>query len=271
MVLFFYWVLLLQFGGAQAGPKNTGTKFVVRYTSGGDTSEFTTYTTGDRRRTESQNAGGHIMSGGLFEYVVRPADVRVVRCDLGWSFDLDSDAQQYIATAHSPRPLVREETTKHELASTEEGTELQETAMRIDVTSVDTGERQEILGHLARHVITTVEQLEMTIDGWYIDFNPESSCETNMRGEMKVASGTFTVGGISVRTPRYEFVYVGPRERGFALHEVLSSTNSALLKNSPRLMSALTYEVEVTQFVEGPIDPALFEVPSGFKRVERLW
>jgi len=49
MVLFFYWVLLLQFGGAQAGPKNTGTKFVVRYTSGGDTSEFTTYTTGDRR------------------------------------------------------------------------------------------------------------------------------------------------------------------------------------------------------------------------------
>jgi hypothetical protein len=30
-----------------------------------------------------------------------------------------------------------------------------------------------------------------------------------------------------------------------------------------------TAESEVIQFEEGPIDPALFEIPPGFKQIER--
>jgi hypothetical protein len=55
-----------------AGPQtetDIGSKVVLRYTAGDHTSEFTTYTTADRRRAESRNSVGRGNAAGVIEYM----------------------------------------------------------------------------------------------------------------------------------------------------------------------------------------------------------
>ena len=64
-----------------------------------------------------------------------------------------------------------------------------------------------------------------------------------------------------------EFVNIRPPETGFPLKEVRTTTNETAPPTGVRRYSDSINESEVTQFEEGPLDPALFEVPPGFKRV----
>jgi hypothetical protein len=65
---------------------------------------------------------------------------------------------------------------------------------------------------------------------------------------------------------RPEFVNIGTPETGFPVKEVRTTTSET---TGVRRYSDSTNESEVVQFEEGPLDPALFEVPPGFKRVVR--
>jgi hypothetical protein len=73
-MLFSLWVLLLSILGPQA--ENAGTKLVVRNTFGGHSSEITTYTLEDRKRTEFTRAAQRTKEDGSVEWV----DEVILRC-----------------------------------------------------------------------------------------------------------------------------------------------------------------------------------------------
>jgi hypothetical protein len=146
---------------------------------------------------------------------------------------------------------------------------------------VDTGERKELFGHVARHVITTAKQIplegshtqaqETVRDGWYIDVDRTISCEPKLPARTVsgfVMAGA-VVGGKEMMMERPEFVNIGARETGIPVKETRTTTSEAAPATGVRRYSDSINESEVTQFTEGPLDPALFEVPPGFKHVER--
>ena len=156
--------------------------------------------------------------------------------------------------------------------------------LRIETTTSDTGEREQLFGHVARHVVTTTKQIplegshmqaqETVRDGWYIDVDRTISCEPKLPAG-SVSHGFLTMmGGAAVHgkgmmMERPEFVDIGPRETGFPVKEARTTTSETVPATGVRRYSDSINESEVTQFEEGPLDPALFEVPPGFKRVER--
>jgi hypothetical protein len=267
MRVFLSWVLLLSIVWPQTYNKNIGTKVVVRYTSGDHTSEFTTYTMGDRRRTEFRNSAQRRNAAGVLEYVDPPDNVTIQRCDLRQRFTLNTSAKEYTSAVYPPKPLTPEEIAERGFQEPEDA--YVKPAIRIEERSLDTGEREEAFGRVARHVITKEKKIfldgaqeedeQVVADGWYIDFNRSISCEPKPREGAQVSS-FIGVNKSIVRVPKTEYVQLEPRERGFAIKE----TKSPKTQDS----STTTYEIEVTQFVEGPLDPALFEVPPEFNRVQ---
>jgi hypothetical protein len=154
--------------------------------------------------------------------------------------------------------------------------------LRIETTTADTGERKELFGHVARHVITTTKQIplegshmqaqETVRDGWYIDVDRTISCDLKPPAG-SVSHGFVMVGAAHGGTERMierpEFVDVGARETGLPVKEVRTTTSETVPATGVRRYSDSINESEVTQFREGPLDPALFEVPPGFEHVER--
>jgi hypothetical protein len=278
MFHFFYWVFLVIASSPRGDARNIGTKVVVHYAKDGNTTEFTTYTLRDRRRTESPNAVGLNYLPWLGIIMTASTDVSIQRCDLGQSIDLRTGAGEYTAAAYPSKWLAQGGTGNPALNEVN-GDGTPTSTVTVEITTLDTGERMEILGRLARHVTITVKQIhderwngtieESVTNGWYIDFGPEISCDPKLRGEFRLATGTFTVGGITLWPPTLEIVQIGARERGFPLKESRTATNNPL-DGFPLKSWGSDYEFEVTQFVEAPLDPALFQVPAGFKHVERL-
>ena len=63
-----------------------------------------------------------------------------------------------------------------------------------------------------------------------------------------------------VPVAKSKFVEIGRRVTGFALKQ----------RSTQKGVSEPTYEFEVTEFVEGSLDPNLFEIPSDYKNVTTL-
>lgn len=65
---------------------------------------------------------------------------------------------------------------------------------------------------------------------------------------------------------RPEFVTIGNRETGFPMDLTLTSKRPSNLPGG----TISSFEIRVTQFEEGSLDPALFEIPPSFKHVDRI-
>jgi hypothetical protein len=48
------------------------------------------------------------------------------------------------------------------------------------------------------------------------------------------------------------------------------SKSTYTLPEGTKKQSDSKFEMQVTQFEEGPLDPALFEIPPGFKQVDHI-
>ncbi len=257
----------------------TGTKVVVHYTSGDHSSEFTTYTMRDRWRVESRNSVGKRNADGLIEYMDPLADVTIGRCDLGQSFELNTKVKEYTSAVYPARRLAPEPLADFN-NPTKDNTEAPlPITKRVEITTIDTGERERIFGHVARHVITTIKQTDLDslhptttesiTDGWYIDLDQNISCKPKPSKENKTHGyALLFVGKSTVPVGRSEYKYIGPRERGFAVKEIQTSTKTTFpgVRNSP----GSVYESEVTELVEAPLDPDVFDVPADFKYVEHI-
>ena len=256
--------------------ENAGTKVVIRNTFGGQSSDNTTYWTADRRRTEFRHAVQRTKEDGSVEWVDEVASVFIVRCDLGQSFTLKMKAEEYSVAEYPPKRLTPEEMAARGTPVAPQPT------LRIEIATVDTGEREKMFGHVARHVITTTRQIplegshtqaqETVRDGWYIDVDRRISCDPKPpagSGSGFVAISAAAVGGKEMMMERPEFVDIGARETGFPVKEVRITTSETALATGLRRGSDSINESEVTQFEAMPLDPALFGIPPGFKHVER--
>ena len=147
----------------------------------------------------------------------------------------------------------------------------------MEIKTDDTGERKEMFGYTARHVITTKTQTPLesshsepqqtVTDGWYIDVDQRLLVDPKpSRGTHGFIGGYVSVGNGKRPIEKPEFVNIGEPETGFPLELTMTSKSPASPPDAP----GSTFESRVTEFTEGPVDPALFEIPSGFKLVDHI-
>ncbi len=254
---------------------SNGTKITVRFVTDGLSSERTTYSQTDRRRLEYRNSLGARTGPHL---------AAITRCDLGMSFELNLDSSQYTSNPYPPRPLKQDKGQPRGVDGRTISFSSKPT-VHIEVKTVDTGERKQMFGHTARHVITTEKRTplegshaqpeESTRDGWYIDLEQRISCDP----EYMRMSSTHSYAVLLVAPARIsgnqiidkpEFVSIGKPERGFASEEIITSDDSYTSADGTTKHAKSRTERKVTELYEGALNPSLFEVPHGFRRVKEI-
>jgi hypothetical protein len=214
----------------------------------------------------------------------------ITRCDLGQVFDLNLDASEYSVSPYPPQPFTKEEMAARGIPLKTSFVSDKPT-LRIEVTTNDTGERKEIFGHTARHVLVTMKRIplegsvskpqESVTDGWYIDADVNGvnlwqrlPCDRPWpnrqwpKGKQDHSYSFATSGNGPIDKP--EFVDIGERETGFAVRSTATIKSEYTLPDGSQQQLGNKFVTEVTQLDEMPLDPALFEVPAGFKQVDHI-
>jgi|SRR5579862_2815511 len=266
------WLLLLAIPLLpEAG--QSGIKITFESEVAGNSNSRTTYYQGDRMRVEFRNSFGGKRHGDV-SYGPRLA--RIVRCDLGQSFELNLDSSEYTSAPYPPKALSADEIKARGLRGAGDSQPTSPT-IRVEIKTTDTGERKEMFGRVARHVITTTtstplegshsEPHESVTDGWYIDFDQRLSCDRKWaESKQGHTYGWLAAGNGKQHMEKPEFVRIGEAEMGFPLS--VTTTSKRLLSTADGTVS--TFGTRVTEFAEGTLDPALFEIPASFKRVEKI-
>jgi hypothetical protein len=257
--------------------QNTGVTATVQYGPPTNPNQRTVYFQKDRKRTEYHNSFGMKKADGSIQQIDGPSIVSITRCDLGQSFELNLDTREYSVAPYPPNSLTAEERKARGLDKPISFVSDKPT-MRIETTTTDTGDRKELFGRMARHVVTTRKEIplegahsgpqESVTDAWYIDFDEQPSCDRKWPTQSGKAYLHSSAGIQPVDRP--EFVATGKPERGFALNSVTTTKGSYTLQNGTTKQTNSTMEMHVTQFEEGPLDPSIFEIPSTFKKVDHI-
>ncbi len=228
---------------------NADTKVKIRQTSGGQTYENATYIKGKRQRSESN--GGQM--------------VTVTQCDLRRNITIMPPMQAYMiqpfgdpsasntTNTTTPRPAAQPVTKGGVVTST--------------VTTRDTGERKQMFGYQARHIITTMEmesspdacsnvKTKMEIDGWYIDAAFALDCD--LGAAYQNYQPPATPGGCR---DRYVTKAVGTAKKGFPVWEKTTMFG-------PNGAESFSSTNEVIEFSQATLDPSLFDVPAGYREVK---
>lgn len=256
--------------------ENTGIKMTIRRVFDGNSSEQTIYVQGDRKRMEFRNYAGHRKADGSQQLLSGPRLAAITRCDLGELFELNLDAAEYVSAPYPPKPLTQAEIEARGLSKADMS-QSREPTLRIETTTLDTGERKEFFGHIARHVIITRKQIplegshsepqETVTDGWYIDLDPQVSCDRRL-STGKRAHSYLVAGKQPAQIP--EFVDIGESETGFPVQSVMVSKGTYTLPDGTNKQTDSKSETLVTQLEIGLLDPRLFEIPPGFKHVQHI-
>lgn len=270
-------VLLLGVPLVQA-QRSTGFKIVVENDSFGGPGQQTTYIQSDRKRLEYGNSFREKNADGSPQQVAGPRMAIITRCDLGQMFGLNLDSSEYHVSVYPPRPFTKEEMERRGIPN--RLTYLSDKpTLRIEMKTVNTGERKEMFGHIARHVIRTESRIplegslsqpqEGVTDGWYIDFDVRLPCDRRFpEGKNSHAYSVARSGNQPMERP--EFVAVGAPEKGFALIALTTTKGSYRLSDGTLKQTETKMERRVIEFEEDPLDPALFEIPARFKQVEHI-
>jgi hypothetical protein len=233
--------------------ENTGIKMTIRRIFAGNSSEQTTYVQGDWKRMEFRNYAGQQKADGSQQWLSGPRLVAITRCDLGQVFELNLDAAEYVSAPYPPIPLTQAEIEARGLRRADMSQSTEPT-LRIETTTLDTGERKAFFGHTARHVIITRKQIplershsepqETVTDGWYIDLDPQVSCDRRL-SKGKRAHGYLVAGNKPAEKP--EFVDIGESETGFPVQSVMVSKGTYTLPDGTNKQRNSKTETLVTQ------------------------
>jgi hypothetical protein len=140
--------------------------------------------------------------------------------------------------------------------------------INIERTTVDTGERKQLLGRTARHLVSRITRSdgpETVIDGWYIEVPGLPKQKTGSGGALAVL--TITAANQSSAPPRIEVKQIGPAPEGLAVWQKTTST-IALPGGARRDYQSVS---EVIALFEGILSDRLFQPPDGYQRVTRLY
>ncbi|MEN3326207.1 MAG: hypothetical protein V7638_1014, partial [Acidobacteriota bacterium] len=224
------------------------TKVKTRQTTGGQTYENTSYIKGKRQRSET-NSGQMIM---------------IQQCDLRRNIQIMSEMKVYMIQPYdqpstsSPAPAT---TTTPASQPVKKGGVVTST-----VTTKDTGERKQMLGYTARHIITTMEtksspdacsqnNTKMQIDGWYIDAAFALDCD------MSRAYTNYKPHASGGCQDRYETKTIGLAKKGYPVWEKMTMFG-------PDGAESFTTLNEVIEFSQATLEQSLFEIPEGYREVQ---
>jgi hypothetical protein len=249
------------------GPAVNGVKIVTRQVTGGFTDTRTEYITTNRFRNEWETRTGDHSGPDMASIVQRGDRDRV--------FVLDLRSKEYVTYETDSRGTAfgRKATATESSGGT----------LQISIQNIDTGERKEIFGHNARHIITRETRVasrgacskgsESETDGWYID----DTVLPEWRQSKKNSMGVVVASVVSVdgrndcqnKMDKIEVHRTGA-EVGFPLKSNTKLKSEVAERDgTPRMLSS-SWGSEVVELREGPLDPALFEVPPDFRQVESL-
>lgn len=223
-------------------------KIKARQTISGQTSENTTYIKGKRQRTEMAN--GQMIS--------------ITQCDLRRGVTLNPLSKTYMVnlfdTAESR--TERSSTTAGKTRTTVENGGMVTTT----VTNKDTGERKQMFGYTARHIITTMvtesspesctkQNSKMEIDGWYIDAAFVLDCDygTSYRGYQGQNGGGCQ--------DKYQYKSAGAPNKGYPV-----LTKTTMFDESGKASYTMTNEV--VELSKTTLENALFDVPSDYREAK---
>ena len=243
-------------------------------------SESIEYLQADRRRREHRGSFGYrLRPNGRTMFCAAPRTALITRCDLKQTFHLNLDDRQYTAGPLQTFP-AREEMLARAAASGQLVVASQrEPTVLVETETVDTRERKELFGHTARHAVTTRRIIPLAgakrgadstmTDGWYIDLNTHISCEPSWRSARSGhAFLTCHQQGEEGDVPTFKDV--GEPERGFVVASKGISSSTITSPDGSTRQHVSMWDTEVTELSTAAIDPALFEIPSGFRLVERI-
>ena len=222
------------------------TKIKSRQTSGGQTYENTSYIKGKRQRSE--------VSGGQM--------VTIEQCDLRRNLQLMPAAKVYTINPYDDG--TPGSTTAH-TATAQPGAVTKGGVVTSTITTKDTGERKQMFGYTARHIITTMSMqsspdacsqnnTKMEIDGWYIDATFALDCDSNRQYSYRPP---VKAGGCR---DRYETKTIGAARKGFPVYEKMT-----MLGDGGHSFSTINEVVEISQ---ATLDQSLFEIPPDYRQVE---
>ena len=244
----------------------------IKYTkkikdASGEHGVMTFYVQGQRVRIDHRNEVGYGWKDGHPENIYYgPRTATIFQCDMHRVLQLDFDHHQYTATevdrngeplnGISDPPNVRQSGVK----------------VRVMIETRDTGETRQMFGYTARRFITTRRTLsapgacgqpqESTEDGWYIDVQqPEESCMPKREGVAAVA----VLLGQNACIDDYDVERTGPALPPFAV-DVMRTVHTP----SNRGGRPITTEEIVSDFSRLPLDPQIFDLPTGYKHVDEL-
>jgi hypothetical protein len=237
-------LILLAVGGSAFAD----VKVKSKQTMAGQTFENTTYIKGHRQRSESMNG----------------AMVNITQCDLRRAIQMNPAAKTFIVNEFGQIETTNTAGTPSATGAAQPVT----TGGRVvtTITVNDTGERKQMFGFTARHLIITMStesspdacnknNTKMQTDGWYIDFDVNFDCEQ----ESLVARGR-NGGKTGGCQDKYEMKTVGTAKRGYPVYEKMTMFDEAGKET-------MSWVSEVVELSKSTLDPALFEVPSDYREV----
>lgn len=231
-----------------SGIASADTKIKQRQSSSGQTYENTSYIKGKRQRSETNN-GQMIM---------------LTQCDLRRNIQIIPQAKAYVVQPYD-EPASNSPAGANAPAN-QSGATRKGGVITSTITTRDTGERRQMFGYTARHIITTMVtesspdacspmQSKMEIDGWYIDAAFALDCDVSQG--YKTYRPT-TGGGCQ---DRYESKQIGMAKKGFPVWEKTTMFG-------PNGAESFSTTNEVVEFSQATLDASLFEVPEGYREVK---
>jgi len=249
------------------GPAVNGVKIVTRQNTGSFTDTRTEYITANRFRNEWETRSGDHSGPNMASIVQRGDRDRV--------FVLDLRSKEYVTYETDSRGTALG--TKAANGGDSGGT------LHIWIENIDTGDRKEIFGHHARRIITRESRIatpgacskgsSSETDAWYIDDSVLPEWRQSKKNSMGVVvASVVVVDGRNDCQKRMDKIEVHRKgvEVGFPVKSNTKLTSEVTERDgTPHQLSSL-WGSEVVELREGPLDPALFEVPPDFHQVDSL-
>jgi len=251
--------ILLVLTAALVQPAAADSKIKTKTTAMGHSSESTVYIKGARKRDE--------MSFGPMSHV------SILQCDQKRIITLCDGKQSYTVfrlddeeTAAAPAKTSNTK-PKQQPTNTDAPEDKTGGVQTVNVNSTDTGERQTMFGFPARHVKTSMKmesspeachqnKTDIETDGWYADLSPQLVCLSHP----KAFGGG---GGEGEYKP-------GCRDR-MSFHRTGNGGKTGYpLKATTTVHSEhgdFSTSTEVLELSKADLEPALFDVPTGYTEV----
>lgn len=239
--------LMLLCAVAFAAEARADVKIKSRQTMQGQTYENATYIKGKRQRTEQ-------MSG---------QSVTIQQCDLRRDIQIMPQMRAYTVNPYDTGANA----VNTPVASTSKTVERTQGGLVTSIiTTKDTGERKQMFGYTARHLIITIEtksspdscnpvDSKMETDGWYIDAAFQLECDAERAARYYNPRQT---GGCR---DRYETKQIGTAKRGFPVWEKMTMFG----KDGRESFSMVNEVIELSQ---ATLDASLFEAPADYREVK---